>query len=68
MRLEIPPRERLIVALDMPEVAQAERLAARLGDSVVFYKVGMELVYGGGLRLVESLAASGAARRNLIAF
>jgi orotidine-5'-phosphate decarboxylase len=59
MRLEIPPRERLIVALDMPEVAQAERLAARLGDSVVFYKIGMELVYGGGLRLVESLAASG---------
>ena len=59
MRMDMPPRERLIVALDMPEVSQAERLVAGLGDSVGFYKVGMELVYGGGLSLVESLAASG---------
>ena len=44
----IPPRERLIVALDMPEVEEAERLVAGMGDSVVFYKVGMELAYGGG--------------------
>jgi orotidine-5'-phosphate decarboxylase len=55
----IPPRERLIVALDMPEVVQAERLVARMGESVVFYKVGMELAYGGGLPLVEKLAAAG---------
>jgi orotidine-5'-phosphate decarboxylase len=55
----IPPRERLIVALDMPEVEQAERLVAGMGDSVVFYKVGMELAYGGGLPLVEKLAAAG---------
>jgi orotidine-5'-phosphate decarboxylase len=59
MRMDMPPRERLIVALDMPEVSQAERLVAGLGDSVGFYKVGMELVYGGGLSLVEILAASG---------
>jgi orotidine-5'-phosphate decarboxylase len=59
MRLEMPPRERLIVALDIPEISRAEQLVARLGDSVAFYKVGMELAYGGGLRLVESLAASG---------
>jgi orotidine-5'-phosphate decarboxylase len=55
----IPPRERLIVALDMPEVEQAERLVADIGDSIVFYKVGMELAYGGGLALVGRLAASG---------
>jgi orotidine-5'-phosphate decarboxylase len=55
----IPPRERLIVALDMPEVEQAERLVAGMGDSVVFYKVGMELAYGGGLPFVEKLAAAG---------
>ena len=59
MRRIIPARERLIVALDMPEVAQAERLVAELGDSVSFFKVGMELAYGGGLALVGRLAASG---------
>jgi orotidine-5'-phosphate decarboxylase len=59
MRHNIPPRERLIVALDMSEVAQAERLVAELEDRVSFYKVGMELAYGGGFTLVERLAASG---------
>jgi orotidine-5'-phosphate decarboxylase len=59
MRSTIPPRDRLIVALDLPEVAQAERLVARIGDSVGFYKVGMELAYGGGFALVERLVASG---------
>jgi orotidine-5'-phosphate decarboxylase len=55
----MPAAERLIVALDMPDVAEAERLVARLGDRVVFYKVGMELAYGGGLDLVGRLAGSG---------
>src|SRR5579863_4769432 len=59
MRRAIPPRDRLIVALDLPEVAQAERLVAEIGDSVSFYKVGMELAYGGGLALVERLVGSG---------
>ena len=59
MRRTILSRERLIVALDLPEVAQAERLVAELGDSVGFYKVGMELAYGGGFVLVEQLVASG---------
>jgi orotidine-5'-phosphate decarboxylase len=59
MRNTIAPRERLIVALDMPDVAQAERLVAAVGDSVSFYKVGMELAYGGGLDFVSRLAASG---------
>ena len=32
------PRERLIVALDVPSVAEAESLIGRLGDAVTFYK------------------------------
>ncbi|MEA2988006.1 MAG: hypothetical protein QOG83_717, partial [Alphaproteobacteria bacterium] len=32
-------RERLIVALDVSSVAEAEAMVARLGDAVVFYKI-----------------------------
>jgi orotidine-5'-phosphate decarboxylase len=53
------PRDRLIVALDLPSLADAEAMVARLGDSVSFYKVGMELTYAGGLPLAERLIASG---------
>jgi orotidine-5'-phosphate decarboxylase len=55
----IDPRDRLIVALDAPDPAEAERLVAELGDSVRFYKIGMELAYGGGLSLTPKLAAAG---------
>jgi orotidine-5'-phosphate decarboxylase len=58
------PSERLIVALDFPEIAQARALVARLGDSVAFYKIGMELAYGGtsadnGFALADELAGKG---------
>ncbi|WP_315723204.1 MULTISPECIES: orotidine-5'-phosphate decarboxylase [unclassified Bradyrhizobium] len=59
MPTEIAPRDRLIVALDLPGVAEAEAMIATLGDSVTFYKIGMELTYAGGLGLAERLAASG---------
>lgn len=59
MPTEIAPRDRLIVALDLPSVAEAEAMITRLGDSVTFYKIGMELTYAGGLGLAERLAASG---------
>jgi orotidine-5'-phosphate decarboxylase len=39
----IASRERLIFALDVPDLAGAKQLVARLGDSVVFYKIGLEL-------------------------
>ena len=39
----IPVRERLIMALDVPSIEQAQALVEELGDSVIFYKVGMEL-------------------------
>ena len=53
------PRDRLIVALDLPSVAAAEAMIARLGDSVTFYKIGYQLAYAGGLPLVRQLAAAG---------
>src|SRR5579872_2492771 len=59
MSRPLSPRERLIVALDMPRVEEAERLVEELGNVVAFYKVGMELAYGGGLALVSRLAAAG---------
>ena len=55
----IAPKDRLIVALDLPGVAEAEALIARLGDSVSFYKVGYQLGYAGGLTLAQQLANSG---------
>jgi orotidine-5'-phosphate decarboxylase len=55
----LTPRDRLIVALDIPDVDEARRLVETLGETVVFYKIGMELAYGGGLPLVSELAAAG---------
>src|SRR5262245_15345141 len=52
-------RDRLIVALDMPTREEAHRLVVRLGDSVSFYKVGLELLFAGGLELARSLKADG---------
>src|ERR1700709_984375 len=57
--LNIPARDRLIVALDVPSVAAAEAMVARLGDSVTFYKIGYQLAYAGGLPLVGRLTADG---------
>ena len=59
MREGLTPRDRLIVALDIPDVGEAERLVARIGEAATFYKVGMELAYGGGLAVVPKLAAAG---------
>jgi orotidine-5'-phosphate decarboxylase len=55
----IAPRDRLIVALDLPGVAAAEAMIVRLGDSVSFYKIGYQLAYAGGLPLVRQLASAG---------
>lgn len=45
----IPTRERLIHALDVPDVAQAQLLVTTLGDSVNFYKLGLELFMTGNI-------------------
>ncbi len=53
----IERRERLIVALDVPEVEQAKALVERLGDAVRFYKIGLELFTSGGyFELLDWLA------------
>src|SRR3569832_1403305 len=56
---EIAPKDRLIVALDLPSVDAAEAMIARLGDSVSFYKIGYRLAFAGGLPLVARLADKG---------
>jgi orotidine-5'-phosphate decarboxylase len=53
------PRDRLIVALDTSDVGEASWLVERIGDAAVFYKIGMELAYSGGLPLVSELTAAG---------
>ncbi len=56
----LTPRDRLIVALDVADAAAADKLIAAIGDAAIFYKIGMELAYGGdGLALVGRLAAAG---------
>jgi orotidine-5'-phosphate decarboxylase len=56
---DIPHKDRLIVALDLPDVERAEAMVARLDDSVSFYKIGYQLAYAGGLPLVRKLADQG---------
>jgi orotidine-5'-phosphate decarboxylase len=45
----IPPAERLIAALDVGDAEQAKALVQRLGDSVRFYKVGLQLFMADGV-------------------
>src|SRR5262247_2274532 len=55
---KIAPRDRLIVALDLPSVEAAEAMIGKLGDAVTFYKIGYQLAYAGGLPLVSRLAGT----------
>ncbi|MCX7899980.1 MAG: orotidine-5'-phosphate decarboxylase [Methylocystis sp.] len=52
-------RDRLIVALDVESVDDARALVSTLGAAVGFYKIGMELAYGGGLVLARELKDAG---------
>lgn len=56
---ETTDRDRLIVALDLPNVRTAETMVDRLGDSVGFYKIGYQLAYAGGLPLARALVGAG---------
>jgi len=59
-RRAIPARERLIVALDVPEYAEALELVEQLGDSAHFYKLGLELsMTGRYFELLEALEQRG---------
>jgi orotidine-5'-phosphate decarboxylase len=56
----IPRAERLIVALDVADADKARALVERLGDSVRFYKVGLELFMAGGIfEFIDWLAKRG---------
>lgn len=51
--------DRLIVALDVPAVAEAQRLVATLGDEIRFYKIGYRLAFAGGLDFAGELKRAG---------
>ncbi len=56
----IPRTERLIAALDVATPEEAKTLGQRLGDSVSFYKVGLELFMADGFfSLIDWLARQG---------
>ncbi|MCL2878178.1 MAG: orotidine-5'-phosphate decarboxylase [Acidobacteria bacterium] len=59
-RKPIPVRERLIFALDVPTVKEAENIVETLGESVQFYKLGLEIFMAGGYyELIDRLHARG---------
>lgn len=53
------PRQRLIVALDVPTAAAARKIVAAVGDSALTYKVGMQLYTAEGPAIVRELVDSG---------
>lgn len=53
------PADRLIVALDVPTAAEARALVRRIEPAVAFYKIGHELLFGGGLELARELKREG---------
>lgn len=57
--MKLDARERLIVALDVPSVGEAEAMVARLGETVSFYKIGYELAFAGGIDFARVLAGAG---------
>ena len=57
---QIPARERLILALDVPSLDEGKRWVDRLGDSVQFYKLGLQFLMSGGyFDMVDWLDAQG---------
>jgi len=45
----------IIIALDFEDVAQARELVGKLGDSIDFYKIGMELYASAGMSVAREL-------------
>lgn len=59
MNMKMQARDRLILALDTPTLAQAETLIAHTTGAVGVYKIGYQLAFAGGLPLAERLARNG---------
>ena len=55
MRMDITPRDRLIVALDTPDASSARELVETLGDIISTYKVGIELFTAVGPEILKWL-------------
>lgn len=55
----LDPRERLIIALDVSSAAAAQKIVAAVGDSVLIYKIGMQLYTAEGPQAVRDLVSSG---------
>lgn len=53
------PRDRLIVALDVPDAVSALALADRMGEAVTFYKIGLGMLTTGGLAAAMELKDRG---------
>lgn len=57
--MTVSARDRLIVGLDIPTIGEAEAIVSTLGDDVLFYKIGYQLAFAGGLEFARDLAADG---------
>jgi orotidine-5'-phosphate decarboxylase len=57
--MSLQARDRLILALDVPTLAEAEAVIARTQGAVGVYKIGYQLAFAGGLALAERLARDG---------
>ena len=57
--MQTAPRDKLIVALDFPSYDDARALVDCLGDTVSFYKVGLELLFSDGLAMAAELKNEG---------
>jgi orotidine-5'-phosphate decarboxylase len=57
--MPLQPRERLIVALDVSSVEEAQAMVTRLGDAVSFYKIGYQLAFAGGITFARTLRDAG---------
>ncbi|ODR95721.1 orotidine 5'-phosphate decarboxylase [Methyloceanibacter stevinii] len=55
----LAPKDRIVLALDVADLDEARRLVAALGDSVGVFKIGLELIYRGGLGFAEELVGQG---------
>ncbi len=52
-------RDRLIVGLDVPNLQEAEKVVGALGDDILYYKIGYQLAFAGGLEFARDLAVDG---------
>ena len=52
-------RDRLIVGLDVSNLQEAEKVVGALSDDILYYKIGYQLAFAGGLEFARDLAADG---------